>query len=53
MHRRRMACKWAVRMVLLETYYDDPEATRQAETAWRMLITMAERVLDLPHETLR
>jgi hypothetical protein len=39
--------------VLLDTYYDDIEATRQHETAWRMLITMAEKVLDLPRETLR
>jgi probable F420-dependent oxidoreductase len=39
--------------VLLDTYYDDPEATRQTETAWRMLITMAEQAFDLPHETLR
>lgn len=39
--------------VLLDTYYDDPESTRQAETAWRMLITMAERGLDLPPESLR
>jgi hypothetical protein len=39
--------------VLLDTFYDDVEATRHHETAWRMLITMAEKVLDLPHETLR
>lgn len=39
--------------VLLDTYTDDPEATRQHETAWRMLATLAERVLDLPRETLR
>lgn len=39
--------------VLLDTYYDDPEATRQAETAWRMLTTMAEQVLDLPRESLK
>jgi alkanesulfonate monooxygenase SsuD/methylene tetrahydromethanopterin reductase-like flavin-dependent oxidoreductase (luciferase family) len=39
--------------VLLDTYYDDIEATRHHETAWRMLVTMAEKVLDLPHETLR
>ena len=39
--------------VLLDTYTDDPEATRHHETAWRMLVTLAERVLDLPKETLR
>jgi probable F420-dependent oxidoreductase len=41
------------RYVLLDTYADDPEATRQPEAAWRMLTTMAERVLDLPREALR
>lgn len=39
--------------VLLDTYYDDPEATRYLETAWRMLATMAEQVLDLAHETVK
>ena len=39
--------------VLLDTYADDPEATRNPEVAWRMLTTMAERVLDLPREALR
>src|SRR6266852_2598111 len=39
--------------VLLDTYTDDPEATRHHETAWRMLATLAEQVLDLPKETLR
>jgi len=39
--------------VLLDTYMDDPEATRHHEPAWRMLATLAERVLDLPRETLR
>src|SRR5437762_12626053 len=39
--------------VLLDTYTDDPEATRHHETAWRMLATLAEQVLDLPRETLR
>jgi hypothetical protein len=29
------------------------EATRHHETAWRMLATLAEQVLDLPKETLR
>jgi probable F420-dependent oxidoreductase len=41
------------RYVLLDTYADDPEATRQPEVAWRMLTTMAERVLDLPRAALR
>jgi hypothetical protein len=39
--------------VLLDTYTDDPEATRHHEPAWRMLAALAERVLDLPRETLR
>ena len=39
--------------VLLDTYYDDVEATKHHETAWRMLVTLAEKVLDLSHETLR
>ena len=41
------------RYVLLDTYADDPEATRDPEIAWRMLRTLAERVLDLPREGLR
>ncbi|ETX06547.1 MAG: hypothetical protein ETSY2_16510, partial [Candidatus Entotheonella gemina] len=39
--------------VLLDTYFDDIEATRHPETSWRMLTIMAEQVLDLPRETLR
>ena len=39
--------------VLLDTYFDDVEATRDHEAAWRMLTTLAERVLDLPGETVR
>jgi len=39
--------------VLLDTYTDDPEATRDHEAAWRMLTALAERVLDLPNETVR
>ena len=39
--------------VLFDTYTDDAEATRHHETGWRMLATLAERVLDLPRETLR
>jgi probable F420-dependent oxidoreductase len=41
------------RYVLLDTYADDPEATRHPEIAWQMLTTMAERVLDLPRAALR
>jgi probable F420-dependent oxidoreductase len=41
------------RYVLLDTYADDPEATRDPEVGWRMFRTMAERVLDLPREALR
>jgi probable F420-dependent oxidoreductase len=41
------------RYVLLDTYADDPEATRDPEPAWRMLTTLAERALDLPREGLR
>jgi probable F420-dependent oxidoreductase len=39
--------------VLLDTYADDPEATRRPEIAWRMFTTLAEQVLDLPRQTLR
>ena len=39
--------------VLLDTYLDDPEATRSHEGAWRTLTTMAEEVLDLGREALR
>ena len=39
--------------VLLDTYADDPEATRRPEIAWRMFTTLAEQILDLPRETLR
>ena len=39
--------------VLLDTYYDDIEATRHNEVSWRMLSEMAEKVLDLDGETVR
>ena len=39
--------------VLLDTYYDDVEATRNVEASWRMLAVMAEQVLDLANETTR
>ncbi len=41
------------RYVVLDTFYDDVEATRKHETAWRMLTTLAEQVLDLARQTLR
>jgi probable F420-dependent oxidoreductase len=39
--------------VLLDTYVDDPEATRDHEAAWAMLATLAEQVVDLPRQTVR
>jgi probable F420-dependent oxidoreductase len=39
--------------VLLDTFFDDVEATRHPETSWQMLTTLAEKALDLAHETLR
>jgi probable F420-dependent oxidoreductase len=39
--------------VLLDTFYDDVEATRQHVTAWRMLSTVAEKAFDLPNETCK
>ncbi len=39
--------------VLLDTYYDDIEATRNSETSWRMIATIAEQALDLANETTR
>ncbi len=39
--------------VVLDTYFDDPEATRHSETSWRMLAVMAEKVLDLGNQTVR
>ena len=39
--------------VLLDFFYDDVEATRHPEAAWNMLTALAERALDLAHETLR
>jgi len=39
--------------VLLDTYFDDIEATRDTEAAWRMYAVMAEQVLDLDRESLR
>jgi probable F420-dependent oxidoreductase len=39
--------------VLLDSYYDDVEATGRPEVAWGMLTTLAEKALDLRHEGLR
>jgi hypothetical protein len=39
--------------VLLDTFHDDAEATRHPDEAWGMLATLAEKILDLPHEALR
>jgi probable F420-dependent oxidoreductase len=39
--------------VLLDTYDDDPEATRSHEPAWRLLRTAAERLVDLSRGTVR
>ena len=39
--------------VLLDSFYDDIEATRNSEAAWRMLAVLAEQVLDLENQTIR
>ncbi len=39
--------------VLLDNYYDEPEAMRHHETSWRMLTVMAEKVLDLENQSVR
>src|SRR5262249_34658747 len=39
--------------VLLDTYLDDPEATRSHEPAWRLLRTVAERLVDLGRQAIR
>jgi probable F420-dependent oxidoreductase len=39
--------------VLLDTYTGDIEATRRHEASWSMLAAVAEKIADLPHETLR
>jgi probable F420-dependent oxidoreductase len=39
--------------VLLDSAGDDPQATRDQEPVWRMLTTLADKVLDLPNQTLR
>ena len=39
--------------VLLDSAGDDPQATRDHEPVWRMLTALAEKALDLRHQTLR
>ena len=39
--------------VVLDNYFDDPEAMRHHETSWRMLSVMAEKVLDLENQSVR
>ena len=39
--------------VLLDSFYGDVEATRNHETTWRMLTTVAEQALDLAKETVK
>jgi probable F420-dependent oxidoreductase len=39
--------------VVLDTHYDDVEATRDYRAAWRMLTVMAESVLNLDRQTVR
>jgi len=39
--------------VVLDTYFDDVEATRNHEAQWRMLAILAEQALDLARESLR
>ena len=39
--------------VLFDSAGDDPQATRDQEPLWRMLTTLADKVLDLTHQTLR
>jgi probable F420-dependent oxidoreductase len=45
--------KLGAQYVLLDTFYDDVEATRHPEVAWQMLTTVAEKALDLTHDALR
>ena len=39
--------------VVLDTFTGDVEATRRPEHAWRMLATVAERLLDLDRGAVR
>lgn len=39
--------------MFFDIYYDHIKATWHHETAWRMLSTVAEKVGNLPYETLK
>lgn len=39
--------------VLLDSFYGDVEATKNHETTWRMLTTVAEQAMDLGNESVR
>lgn len=39
--------------VLLDSFYGDVDATKNHETTWRSLATIAEKALDLSNETVR
>ena len=39
--------------VILDTYADDLEAIKNNEISWRMLTTLAEKILDLSNQTVR
>ena len=39
--------------VLLDTFADDIEGSRNHEQAWRMLASLAERAFDLDRQALR
>ena len=39
--------------VVLDNYFDDPEAMRHHESSWRMLSQVAETIIDLPNQTVR
>jgi hypothetical protein len=48
-----MLAELGAHYVLLDTYMDDPEATRDHEAAWAMFAALAARALDLPRQTVR
>ena len=39
--------------VVLDNYFDVPEAMRHHESSWRMLSQVAETIIDLPNQTVR
>jgi hypothetical protein len=39
--------------VLLDTFYGNMDTIHEQKTSWRMLPTLAEKVVDLRHETLQ